>query len=95
MATATATTAAAAAAAAAAIVDVGVEQARGEEGHELGGGHLGAVRRAAQRDGVPEQKDVSCGGDMQANHGRRAGEGEEEGSEGREGKRGVFVGEFR
>jgi hypothetical protein len=32
---------------------------------------------------------------MQVNHGRRAGEGEEEGREGRERKRGVFVGEFR
>jgi hypothetical protein len=50
--------AAPAAAAAAAAAVVCVEQAGRDEAHELRGGHLGAVGRAAQRDDVPEQKHV-------------------------------------
>jgi hypothetical protein len=37
---------------------VRVEEARGDEGHELGRGHLGAVRGAAQGEGVAEEERV-------------------------------------
>ena len=39
-------------------VRVGVEEARGDEGHELGRGRLRAVLRTRQGDGVAEQEDV-------------------------------------